>query len=132
MKFILALPFTLLPWSASAACHIKAERAIVCPSGRDAVLAYREFGFDASKMGQSYNQAILHQSGCFLIGKKVEMRQMNHGRVAFTDGWAGVTTISAGPGLGEIADQYLEGKCDRYRPESFTLHPSYATPDYGR
>ena len=129
MKTILAVLLMLLPLEAFGACQIKGERVIACPSGRDAVTAYRAFGTDSARMTQSYTRPSW-ASGCFFIGTRTPVRQLSRSQVAFPDGWAGVTMIVVGSGAGLVADEYLVGKCERHTPHTSALQQDYQTPDY--
>jgi hypothetical protein len=103
---------------ADQSCHFKSKWAVVCETGHNAVDAFDIYGFDSDRMAQSYSRAALHEAGCFLAANGVRIKQFNHGRVAYTNGWASVTTIEInGKYSGIVADQYIEGRCEKYVPD---------------
>jgi hypothetical protein len=113
-------------------CVIKGGAAAVCSSGLAALMAYQRYGSESIVLQQSYAKAVLQEAGCFVITNSgPPIKQMSHGRVAVSDGWVGVTMISVGPGGGEIADSYLDGKCEAYTPVTTTLAPETSPPEFG-
>ena len=112
-------------------CILKGGAGAVCSSGLAAVIAYQRYGDDTQIMRQSYAKTVLHQAGCFVITNDgPAIQQMSHGRVALSDGWVGVTTVSVGPGGGVIADAFLEGVCERYKVVETVSPPVSNAPDF--
>lgn len=113
------------PLLAQAECHFKISGAPVCMSGSVAAAAYVRYGLDVAALGQSYNRALLHESGCSLPyyggAGKSKIRLVQAGRVPTPNGWIAVDSIEVnGSDLWYVAANYLDGACEAFHPSVTT------------
>jgi hypothetical protein len=123
MKSIFAIAFLLSSFGiAYGSCQVKAPVGIYCTSGSAAVLMFTTYDYNVELMHQSNNVALIHESGCGFVARGAKIQQLSHGRLPLVTGWAGVTTVVLnGSSNGYMADQYLTGRCDLYRPETYAF-----------
>lgn len=129
----IALSFPLMVKSdpAQAECHFKTAAAIACYEPHNAATAYKNYGFKASLINESYTRAILARYNCFPVGPenhdKSGLKLVANYKVALPAGWVPISDVEINNGdnhdMVYVATAYINGTCEKRTGPRVTVPP---------